>query len=338
MYVMRARITYILTALGLTAATLGYAVPYTPTEALNGAMTDVVVALNEHGVIRLRPEIGLPPSTLVEFAAALGRARSGQECGFIASVPACSRIPGVTIGEHAGAPLAPDGAAFALSNVHHDDVDALGIAPMYRSIEAWEGSGAVGADANLAAVWHQDDQFRERPAAISLLYCVATPPPGVADTTYADTRAAFAMLPEALRARLCTDDGTRYREAMHSLNTVDGVGDGTAKGYWHPLVLDSSLGPSLYLGSRNAQVAGLGEAESQELLDALIVHTTTAAAPLYAHAHERGGLLISCNRMALHTATLGQARRATGRADARHLIRVLVEEPTPLSRWAAVPG
>ena len=92
MYVMRARITYILTALGLTAATLGYAVPYTPTEALNGAMTDVVVALNEHGVIRLRPEIGLPPSTLVEFAAALGRARSGQECGFIASVPACSRM------------------------------------------------------------------------------------------------------------------------------------------------------------------------------------------------------------------------------------------------------
>ena len=83
-------------------------------------------------------------------------------------------------------------------------------------------------------------------------------------------------------------------------------------------------------------MSGLSAAASRELMDALIAHTTTAAAPLYVHAHEVGGLLVACNRVSLHTATAGQARRATvGGGDARHLVRVLVEEPAPLARWAA---
>ena len=47
-----------------------------------------------------------------------------------------------------------------------------------------------------------------------------------------------------------------------------------------------------------------------------------------------GGLLIACNRVALHRATPGVPTRALVKEDARHLVRVLVEEPDSLETVA----
>ncbi len=216
---------------------LGTRVGLTPSEALASpdGVARVLAALTQHSVICLKPEPGVSPSALAQLTASLAAARHAGHAGLVApAVPEHATLPRVTVGEHADAVLAPPGAGFALSNVRLADAAALGVAPMYHSGGLLEeelapgerlqrdvcSSPRIGCDSNLAAVWHQDDQFRRLPASFTLLYCVASPPAGVADTEYADTQVGWATLPEALRARLLDGEGKGYRMATHSLNTV----------------------------------------------------------------------------------------------------------------------
>ena len=74
-------------------------------------------------------------------------------------------------------------------------------------------------------------------------------------------------------------------------------------------------------------------------MEELIAHCAGGcggAAPPYAHAHEPGGLVIACNRTAMHRASSGCPLVATvGRGDARHVIRFQAEEPCPPAEMAA---
>jgi alpha-ketoglutarate-dependent 2,4-dichlorophenoxyacetate dioxygenase len=50
-------------------------------------------------------------------------------------------------------------------------------------------------------LWHTDSSFRQEGAAWSMLHAKAVPPSG-GETEFADTRAAYDTLPEAMKRRL----------------------------------------------------------------------------------------------------------------------------------------
>jgi alpha-ketoglutarate-dependent taurine dioxygenase len=332
---------------------LGTRLDVTPSEAMADAavLRRVAAALTLHGVVALKAELNLSPSALAAFTIALATERNEDH------VPGClvkgvedlsdAACPNVRIGDDG--PLAGENVGLVLSNVLLQDADAFGVAPLYRGRGRMPGGGTdkttcdgpqaatAGVDANLAAVWHQDEQFRRLPASFTALYCVRTPSKACDDTVYADTQSAFATLPASLRRRLLDETGLAYRLADHSLATVETEVNPTERVdqevQTHPLVLNTPGGPSLYLGSRNARVAGLASDDARTLMDELIAHCVERPnAAHYAHHHQPGVLLIGCNRSALHRATPGIPPVALQVDEARHLIRFQAEEPFPLLR------
>ncbi len=51
-------------------------------------------------------------------------------------------------------------------------------------------------------MWHQDEQYRDLPAHLTLLYCVHTPPDALGDTTFCDTVLGYEALPTELAERI----------------------------------------------------------------------------------------------------------------------------------------
>jgi alpha-ketoglutarate-dependent taurine dioxygenase len=177
---------------------LGTRVDVRPSAAIadRTARARVSAALAKHGVISLAAEPGLTPSQLARFTHLLcadaggGTLVATTSDTYDACVP-CSAVEG---GVESGAEPEP-GVALVLSNVMLEDADAAGIHPMYR---ARLNDTHAGVDSRLAAVWHQDEQFRRLPCAFTLLYPVRTPPPGIADTHFADTALGWDTLPASL--------------------------------------------------------------------------------------------------------------------------------------------
>lgn len=60
----------------------------------------------------------------------------------------------------------------------------------------------LGSPPGRAAVWHQDEQYRARPAHLTLLYCVHAPPDALGDTRFCDTCLGYEALPTALAATI----------------------------------------------------------------------------------------------------------------------------------------
>ena len=52
------------------------------------------------------------------------------------------------------------------------------------------------------ALWHTDSSYKAPRAKYSLLCCHSDPIPGVANTGFCDTRAAYAALPEDVKIAL----------------------------------------------------------------------------------------------------------------------------------------
>lgn len=332
---------------------LGTSLDVTPSEAMAdvAVLRRVAAALSLHGVVSLKAELNLSPSALAAFTVALATERNEDHVpgSLVKGVKDLSdaACPNVRIGDDG--PLAEDNVGLILSNVRLEDADAFGVALLYRGSGRIPGGGTdetagdgphvvtAGVDANLAAVWHQDEQFRQLPALFTVLYCVKTPSKGCDDTVYADTQSAFTSLPASLRRRLLDETGHAYRLADHSLATVDTEVNPAERVdqevQTHPLVLKNPGGPSLYLGSRNARVEGLAPDDAQTLMDELIAHCVERPhAVCYAHHHQPGVLLIGCNRSTLHRATPGIPTVALQIEEARHLIRFQAEEPFPLLR------
>ena len=125
------------------------------------------------------------------------------------------------------------------------------------------------------------DVMGDLAASFTLLYCVASPPAGVADTEYADTQVGWATLPEALRARLLDGEGKGYRMATHSLNTVQAwVENG------HPVSWTGvPVGPHILLAARGSgRAPGAGRACG----GAFWPHLSPAAAVVSARGSSKG--------------------------------------------------
>ena len=162
--------------------------------------------------------------------------------------------------------------------------------------------GALGAG---EAVWHTDMSYLPAPPDASMLYSLEVPPSG-GDTWVLGMQAAWAALPDALKAKVCgrriKHDGT-YNSGGYLRKGVTPTDDPhKAPGAWHPAVIahPSTGAPSLYLGRRrNSYVEGLTPAESETLLDALWAHIERADLR-YQHRWRVGDLLLWDNRSTMH--------------------------------------
>jgi len=162
--------------------------------------------------------------------------------------------------------------------------------------------GALGAG---EAVWHTDMSYLQEPPDASMLYALEIPPTG-GDTWVLGMQAAWATLPDALKAKVrgrrIKHDGT-YNSGGYLRKGVTPTDDPhKAPGAWHPAVIahPSTGAPSLYLGRRrNSYAEGLSPAESESLLDALWAHIERPDLR-YQHRWRVGDLLVWDNRSTMH--------------------------------------
>jgi taurine dioxygenase len=162
--------------------------------------------------------------------------------------------------------------------------------------------GALGAG---EAVWHTDMSYLAVPPDASMLYSLEVPPTG-GDTWVLGMQAAWATLPDGLKAKVrgrrIKHDGT-YNSGGYLRKGVTPSDDPhTAPGAWQPAVLahPATGAPMLYLGRRrNSYVEGLSPAESEALLDALWAHIEREDLR-YQHRWRVGDLLLWDNRSTMH--------------------------------------
>jgi taurine dioxygenase len=168
--------------------------------------------------------------------------------------------------------------------------------------EKGEPIGALGAG---EAVWHTDMSYLELPPDASMLYALEVPPEG-GNTSLCGMQAAWASLPENLKAKISgrriKHDGT-YNSGGYLRQGVTPTDDPhKAAGAWHPAACSHPVTgiPSLYLGRRrNSYVEGLSPAESDALLDQLWGHATKPEF-VYEHRWRVGDLLLWDNRSTMH--------------------------------------
>lgn len=162
--------------------------------------------------------------------------------------------------------------------------------------------GSLGAG---EAVWHTDMSYLDNPPDASMLYARELPPSG-GDTWIAGMCAAYAGLPDDLKAEIAgkriKHDGTfnsgGYKRA--GVEVKDDPRDSV--GAYHPIVCahPRTGRPALYLGRRRlAYVEGLELEASEALLDRLWAHATQDAFSL-AHSWRVGDVLMWDNRSTLH--------------------------------------
>ena len=155
-------------------------------------------------------------------------------------------------------------------------------------------------------LWHTDSSFRQKSATWSMLHARVIPPTG-GDTEFADTRAAYDALPDAMKKRL---EGL---VAEHSIWRSRAIHGGYA-----PTEEERKLRPParhrlvrrhpgsgrncLYVASHATHIFGMPEKEGRALLDELIEFATQPRF-VYIHKWRRGDLVIWDNRATMHRAT-----------------------------------
>ena len=167
--------------------------------------------------------------------------------------------------------------------------------------------------------WHTDLSFKERPALCTLLQAVRLPARG-GDTAFACMTAAYAALPDPVKARIA---GLR---GIHTINKLrnpriavsplrrDAASFYAAQGARfpdraHPVVRThpATGEKSLYVQPRfTVGIADMPDEEAQPLLDMLFAHQIRPGL-VYRNRWREGDLLMWDNRCVIHFATGGYA-------------------------------
>lgn len=180
-------------------------------------------------------------------------------------------------------------------------------------------------------LWHADSSFKPVPARASLLSAREIPAEG-GDTEYASMRAAWAAMPEALRARL------RGRVAVHDFGwsrscVAPDLVTVAERNDWppvrQPVVLEGPEGPALYLGAHARGIEGMSDAESRALIEEAMVFATQPRF-VYRHRWAPRDLVLWDNRAVLHRATPFRSG-----AERRHMVRTTIAGEGPLLAAAA---
>ena len=155
-------------------------------------------------------------------------------------------------------------------------------------------------------LWHTDSSFKRLPALASLLYARAIAPVG-GHTEFADERAAYDALPEAMKRRLVG------LVAEHSIFNSRGrlgftnFSDEERQGL-PPVpqvlvrVIPESGRKSLYLASHAGRIFGMPDAEGCALIDELIEHATRRQF-VYTHRWRVNDLVMWDDRCTMHRGT-----------------------------------
>ena len=155
-------------------------------------------------------------------------------------------------------------------------------------------------------LWHTDSSFKFRPGLASLLYSRTVAPVG-GHTEFADQRAAYDALPDAIKQRL------QGLVAEHSIATsrrksgfTDFNEDESRRLPPVPQVLVRTIPEtgrkSLYVASHAGRIFGMTEERGRELLEELIEHTTQRQF-VYTHRWRPRDLVMWDNRCTMHRGT-----------------------------------
>jgi alpha-ketoglutarate-dependent 2,4-dichlorophenoxyacetate dioxygenase len=152
-------------------------------------------------------------------------------------------------------------------------------------------------------LWHTDSSFKRLPAKASLLYSRSIPSIG-GHTEFADERAAYDALPDAMKQKLeslvaeHSIFNSRARLGFTEFSDEERAGLPPV-----PQVLvrthPESGRKTLYLASHAGRILGMGDAEGRALIDELVAHATQRQF-VYTHRWRVHDLVIWDNRCTMH--------------------------------------
>ena len=155
-------------------------------------------------------------------------------------------------------------------------------------------------------LWHTDSSFKHPSGYASLLYARSVAPIG-GHTEFADLRAAYDSLPEAMKSRLrglIAEHSLIYsRRKLGFTNFTPEEREAFAP-VLRPLVrrIPESGRDSLYIASHVGRIGGLPDAEAEALVAELTVHATQRQF-VYTHRWRVGDLVMWDNRCTMHRGT-----------------------------------
>ncbi len=185
---------------------------------------------------------------------------------------------------------------------HHEIFDVSNLDP-YGNMLAPDDERRSYSLAN--RLWHTDSSFRQVSATYSMLSARVIPPSD-ADTEFADMRAAYDALPQAMKARL--EGLTAYHSIWHSREKLGGYQPNEEErearpGAFHPVVRRHPSGrTTLYLASHASEIVDMEQEEARALLAELIAFATEPRF-VYRHKWRAGDLVVWDNRCTMHRAT-----------------------------------
>jgi alpha-ketoglutarate-dependent 2,4-dichlorophenoxyacetate dioxygenase len=152
-------------------------------------------------------------------------------------------------------------------------------------------------------LWHTDASFRRIPARYSMLSARIIPPAG-GETEFADLRAAWDALPEAMRRRvdgLVAEHSIWHSRAKVGLTAVDDEEKAQLPPVPQTLVRThpGSKRRTLYLAAHAFRIEGLSDAEGAALIDELMRFATEPRF-VYTHRWTVGDLVMWDNRCTMH--------------------------------------
>jgi alpha-ketoglutarate-dependent 2,4-dichlorophenoxyacetate dioxygenase len=174
-------------------------------------------------------------------------------------------------------------------------------------------------------LWHTDYTFKETPGKYSLLSARVIPGEG-GETQFADMRAAYDALPDAMKARL--EGLVAEHSLLYSRSTIgftDFSEEERARLPSAPQVIvrvhPGSGRKTLYLASHAMEIHGMPVPEGRVLLRDLMEHATQREF-VYTHRWRAGDLVLWDNRCTMHRA------REYDAGEVRELHRTTVMEET----------
>ena len=155
-------------------------------------------------------------------------------------------------------------------------------------------------------LWHTDSSFKRRPGLCSLLYARRIPPVG-GHTEFADQRAAYDALPDAMKTKL---QGLVAEHSIATSRRRTGFTEFTADEARRlppvPQVLVRTIRESgrttLYVASHAGRIFGMPDEEGSALIEHLLSHATQRQF-VYTHRWRALDLVMWDNRCTLHRGT-----------------------------------
>jgi alpha-ketoglutarate-dependent 2,4-dichlorophenoxyacetate dioxygenase len=210
--------------------------------------------------------------------------------GPLETSPGIGRKPGEPVPEHA--------------RIRHSEI--FDISNLDQKGDILEENNARSYFMKGNELWHTDSSFRDEGATWSMLHAKAVPPSG-GETEFADTRAAYDALPEAMKRRL---EGLVAEHSLwHSRSKLGGYVPTEAERNAYPSARHElvrrhpgSGRKALYIAAHASHIIGMPREEGQALLEELMKFATRPQF-VYRHTWRVGDLVIWDNRCTMHRAT-----------------------------------